>query len=216
MRSLSILLASTATTILVASCGAAPSATMQRAGMMNAAKRPTQSISAVYEVIANAGGWLYATIDLNKDGKITEAEAQTTGFADATLAAADFNHDAVLTNEEFGRWYSTKVGPASADAVRKHLAADHAKLDSNKDGFVTPEEAGIAPAPTPAPGGVPAIEKKLGHPLGLEVDGLELVRCGGFNSADFKAADETGDGKLVRSEFEDLWSLTIKRRLNVK
>jgi hypothetical protein len=206
MRSLSILLACTATTILLAGCGTHLNSAAVRTGAINAqaAKKP-QSLSAVYEVINNAGEWTYKNLDLNHDDRISEAEAQTAGLPDNTFAAADFSHDAVLTHEEFGRWYATKIVPGCADGVRAHLAGDFAKLDKNKDGFLTSDEAGI-----PNPGAV------LGHAVGLELDGTTLVTCPGFEAADFKAADETKDGKLVRSEFEDLWALSIKRRLAVK
>ena len=90
-------------------------------------------------------------------------------------------------------------------AVRAHLAEDFAKLDTNKDGFLVAAEVGIA-----------QVDKVIGHPVGLELEGNELVRCGGFHASDVKKADETGDGKLVRSEFEDLWALSIKRKLGVK
>lgn len=207
MRSLSILLACTATTILVAGCGVHPNTAAVRTGALTAqaAKKPVQSLSSVYNVINNAGEWTYANLDLNHDDHISEAEAQTAGLPDATFAAADFSHDSVLTHEEFGRWYATKIVPGCAEGVRKHLADDFAKLDKNKDGFLTSDEVGI-----PQPGTV------LGHPIGLELDGTTLVTCPAFVAADFKAADETADGKLVRSEFEDLWALSIKRRLNVK
>ena len=166
---------------------------------------PKQGISSIFTVIQNAGAWTWAVIDLNNDGKVSEAEAQTRKFSDATFAKADFNHDAVLLREEFDRWYSTTVSPASANGVRAHLAEDFAKLDTNQDGFLSSAEAGI---PNPA--------KKLGHVIGLQIEGETLVECGGFAAEDFKSADETGDGQLVRSEFEDLWSLSIKRRLGVK
>ncbi|MDB5098059.1 MAG: hypothetical protein JWM80_2480 [Cyanobacteria bacterium RYN_339] len=208
MRSLSILLACTLTTVVVAGCGVAPNAANVRNGVIaaQAAKKP-QSLSAVYEVINNAGEWTYKNLDLNSDDHISEAEAQTAGLPDATFGAADYSHDSVLTHEEFGRWYATKIVPGCAEGVRKHLADDFAKLDKNKDGFLSQEEVGI---PTPTPANV------LGHPIGLELDGTTLVTCPGFNAVDFKSADETKDGKLVRAEFEDLWALSIKRRLNVK
>ena len=94
---------------------------------------------------------------------------------------------------------------APADGKHGKRGDKFAKLDTDKDGMLNAAEAGIA---NPA--------KLLGHPVGLQLEGESLVECGSFHAADFKSSDETGDGKLVRSEFEDLWSLSIKRRLGVK
>lgn len=212
MNRLSIFLAAAATISLVSACGVNPALTGQfaKGNGFGASKKaaptaPKQGLGSIFNVIQNAGGWTWAVIDINGDGKATEAEAQTRKFSDATFAKADFNHDSVLLREEFDRWYATAVSPAGANGVRAHLAEDFAKLDANKDGFLSSAEAGI---PNPA--------KKLGHAIGLIIDGETLVECGGFAPADFAAADETGDKQLVRSEFEDLWSLSIKRRLGVK
>ena len=212
MNRLATFLTAAATISLVSACGVNPAltaASKNGAGFGASKKQtqtgPKQGMGSIYTVIQNAGAWTWAIIDINGDGKATEAEAQTRKFSDATFAKADFNHDAVLLREEFDRWYATAVSPASANGVRTHLAEDFVKLDANKDGFLSSAEAGI---PDPA--------KKLGHAIGLIIEGETLVECGGFVAADFKAADETGDGQLVRSEFEDLWSLSIKRRLGVK
>lgn len=212
MNRLGTFLTAAATISVLSACGVNPAfnATANKGQGYNALKNrkpagPKQGISSIYAVLQNAGEWTYAILDMNKDGKVTEAEAQTVKFSDATFAKADFNHDAVLLHEEFSRWYATTVSPASANGVRAHLAEDFGKLDADKDGFLSSAEAGI---PNPA--------KKLGHVVGLVIEGETLIECGGFHAADFKAADETGDGKLVRSEFEDLWSLSIKRRLGVK
>lgn len=212
MNRLGTFLTAAATISVLSACGVNPAlnATAAKGQGYNALKNrqpagPKQGISSIYTVLQNAGEWTYAILDMNKDGKVSEAEAQTVKFSDATFAKADFNHDAVLLHEEFTRWYATAVSPASANGVRAHLAEDFGKLDADKDGFLSSAEAGI-----PNPAG------KVGHAIGLVIEGETLIECGGFHAADFKAADETGDGKLVRSEFEDLWSLSIKRRLGVK
>jgi hypothetical protein len=212
MNRLATFLTAAATISVLSACGTNPAFNAQAAkghGLTASKKAqptgPKQGISSIYTVLQSAGSWTFAVLDLNKDAKVSEAEAQTVKFSDATFAKADFNHDAVLLREEFDRWYATVVSPASANGVRAHLAEDFAKLDADKDGFLSSAEAGI---PNPA--------KKLGHAVGLIIEGETLVECGGFAAADFKAADETGDAKLVRSEFEDLWALSIKRRLGVK
>lgn len=212
MNRLSVFLTAAATISVLSACGVNPAfnATANKGNGYESQKTrkpagPKQGISSIYTVLQNAGAWTYTVLDLNKDGKVSEAEAQTVRFSDATFAKADFNHDATLLREEFDRWYATAVSPASANGVRAHLAEDFGKLDADKDGFLSKAEAGI---PNPA--------KKLGHPVGLIIEGETLVECGSFHAADFKAADETGDAKLVRSEFEDLWALSIKRRLGVK
>lgn len=212
MNRLGTFLTAAATISVLSACGVNPAfnATANKGAGFQAMKNrqpagPKQGISSIYAVLQNAGAWTFAVLDLNKDGKVSEAESQTVKFSDATFAKADFNHDATLLREEFDRWYATAVSPASANGVRAHLAEDFGKLDADKDGFLSSAEAGI---PDPA--------KKLGHAVGLIIEGETLVECGGFVAADFKAADETGDAKLVRSEFEDLWALSIKRRLGVK
>lgn len=212
MNRLATFLTAAATISVVSACGVNPAfnATASKGAGVQASKTrqpvgPKQGISSIYTVLQSAGAWTFAVLDLNKDSKVSEAEAQTVKFSDATFGKADFNHDAVLLREEFDRWYATAVSPASANGVRAHLAEDFAKLDADKDGFLSGAEAGIA---NPA--------KVLGHPVGLVIEGETLVECGGFVAADFKTADETRDGKLVRSEFEDLWALSIKRRLGVK
>lgn len=208
MRSLSLLLTTSLAAALLAGCGAMTTGATLQGGHMSAAGKarpPVQSMGQIYNVITNSGTWYWTLADLNKDGTVTEAEAQTSNWSDELFAAVDANHDASVANEEFTRWYATKSGPASATAVRKHLAGDFAKLDANKDGFLVKSEVGIKDP-----------EAVLGHPIELRLGDTRLVECSGFVAADFTKADETKDGKLVRAEFEDLWAYTIQRKLRVK
>lgn len=185
--------------VALSACGRAPMANSMNPSAMSAAakaKLPSRSAAGLSEYVSNVGAWAFAHFDANKNGTISEAEAQSKRLPDNTFAAADLNHDGQASQEEFARFVATNVNTAAMSKLRTSLAATFTALDTNKDGVLQAAEV----VPTQ---GVPAA--KAGQFELLSVTSTAAT------AAEFAAADETKDGVLVRSEFEDLFVLVNKR-----
>jgi Ca2+-binding EF-hand superfamily protein len=146
----------------------------------------------------SAPGARFAALDKNGDGKIARDEFPGPPFL---FTRADANGDGVLTKDEAEKLPSGPGpgGPAAAAAFRQRvLAMDKNgdgkvskdeftgqpgvfdRLDANKDGFVTPQEA--AQPARPGAGGPPPARPGLMGP------GL-------------RAMDKNNDGKISKDEF---------------
>lgn len=194
-----------AAAVALTACGRAPmTGSASPAALAAAAAKkqlPSRSAASLSEFVTNLGAWTFAYYDVNKDGKVTEAEAQSQMLPDETFAAADLNHDGFSSGEEFARFIAVNFNTASMSQIRAGVAALFATLDANKDGLLQPAEV----VPTQ---GVPA--PKAGE------FSLLSTKASKVSAAEFAAADETKDGVLVRSEFEDLYVAVNKRALGVK
>ena len=51
--------------------------------------------------LAQDAGLVFTALDTNKDGKISQAEAQRNSMVSQSLADADKNHDGFLSKDEF-------------------------------------------------------------------------------------------------------------------
>lgn len=205
MTKLTKVVAVVAAAVALTACGRAPmtGSTSPAALAAAAAKKqlPSRSAASLNDYVSNVGAWAFAYYDANKDGRITEAEAQSKVLPDETFAASDLNHDGFSSAEEFARFVATNLNTASMSQMRAGLAELFKALDQNKDGLL--QAAEVVPAE-----GVPTA--KAGQ------FSLLSAKAGKVSQAEFAAADETKDGVLVRSEFEDLFVAVNKRMLAVK
>lgn len=97
---------------------------------------------------AGHGAHMFERLDLNKDGKITKAEANKA--REKWFAEVDANKDGAITRAEAEKWREAKWGkkgkkPEGDKARRGNHGARHGRmfdrLDQNRDGKITKSEA---------------------------------------------------------------------------
>mmetsp|Transcript_14007 Transcript_14007/g.41013 ORF Transcript_14007/g.41013 Transcript_14007/m.41013 type:complete len:443 (-) Transcript_14007:125-1453(-) len=167
-----------------------------------------EEVDSLFQSLGMMGGApfeLWENEDVDKDGFISWDEfggpkGALPPWADGGNAEKDNVVEEVeevtRAREEFDAIDSDKGGRLSLEELTKYFAAEDIEddpsaimddLDSDKDGYVTPEEFGLSPP--------------LSEQFGEEEDDMEMNPLNLF-----KDLDEDGDGRLDRKEMEKLFS----------
>lgn len=84
---------------------------------------------------------LFASLDADADGKVTEAEIEAAHAA--RFAAADSDKDGLLSSDELAQMHLA----ALAEKMAARSAAMMERMDSDGDGLLSPEEMTMGPGP---------------------------------------------------------------------
>lgn len=146
--------------------------------------------------------WAVRMLDLNGDGVVNEAEAQSSGLNDELFDALDRSvahevADGFVGQQELMVFLKGEGGGLDVPTLRAKLNEAYNLADATKDGFLQANEA-LVPGAVPAP---------LTGVLRVNVAAQRVT------PQDISAADTTRDGQLTRAEFEDLFVITARRAL---
>lgn len=164
--------------------------------------RSVPTLQLYPEMIAQ---WLVRQMDLNGDGVVNEAEAQTRGFSRETfnemdLAVSREVLDGHITPIEMATYLGLETsGGLTISELRRLMGEAYGRADATKNGMVEAQEA-LAPGAIP-----PAFTGTL------KVN----APSGNATPQDVAAADFTRDGVLTRAEFEDLCVIVTRRVLGL-
>ena len=72
----------------------------------------------------------FSTVDMNKDGKLSQAEVRSNAELQSSFSTLDADHDTYLTQSEFAKW--NKAGKSAEPAAPKSESSEPAADSSKK------------------------------------------------------------------------------------